>query len=300
MPGLVSVIMPTYKDRGGLQRAVKSVLSQTYENIELFVVDDNSPESEWRTHTEKVMLEFSDNPKVHYIKHEINKNGAAARNTGINASQGEYIAFLDDDDWFLPEKIEKQVAYLEEHSEYAGVYNFALREDKQIPTHPYEGDNSKPLLMLQTNMFTPSLCFRAEAVRAIHGFDESFRRHQDYEFLLRFFAAGYRIGCLQEYLTGLCTNQGENIPTLEKQLEIKEYFFEKFHDVIDTIERVDKGFTKRLYATHYGNVAWYAIKQKRYGIFISLLNKYFRKSPVLFSKPIRTGITSFIIRRIKR
>lgn len=300
MSGLVSVIMPTYKDRGGLQRAVKSVLSQTYENIELFVVDDNSPESEWRTHTEKVMLEFSDNPKVHYIKHEINKNGAAARNTGINASHGEYIAFLDDDDWFLPEKIEKQVSYLEKHSEFAGVYNFELNEDKEILANPYEGNTSKPLLLLKSHMPTSSLCFRTEAVKAICGFDESFRRHQDYEFLLRFFAAGYKIGCLQEYLNCRGTNQGENIPTLEKQLEIKEYFFEKFHDVIDSIEREDKGFTKRLYATHYGNVAWFAIKQKRYGIFISLLNKYFWKSPALFSNPIRTGITSFIIRRIKR
>lgn len=300
MSSLVSVIMPTYKDKGGLQRAVNSVLLQTYQNIELFVVDDNSPESEWRSHTENVMQEFSNNPKVHYLKHEVNKNGAAARNTGINASRGEYIAFLDDDDWFLPEKIEKQVVYLEKHPEYEGVYNFALREDKQIPTYPYEGDNSKPLLMLQTNMFTPSLCFKAEAVKAIHGFDESFRRHQDYEFLLRFFAAGYKIGCLQEYLTGLCTNQGENIPSVEKQLDLKAYFFEKFQDVINTLDRDDKGFKSRLYAIHFGNVAWYALKQKRYRIVMSLFKKYFWMSPVKFSSPIRKGISSFIVRRLKR
>lgn len=300
MSSLVSVIMPTYKDKGGLRRAVNSVLSQTYQNIELFVVDDNSPESEWRSHTEKVMLEFSDNPKVHYLKHEVNKNGAAARNTGIKASHGEYIAFLDDDDWFLPEKIEKQVAYLEEHLEYACVYTFELHEDKEFITLPYEGNSSKPLLLLQTQMATSSLCFRTEAVKAINGFDETFRRHQDYEFLLRFFAADYKIGCLQAFLTCRGCNKGENIPTVEKQLELKAYFFEKFQDVIESIDRDDKGFKSQLYAIHYGNVAWYALKQKRYDIFISLMNSYFWTSPILFSYPIRNGISSFIVRRLKR
>lgn len=297
---LVSVVMPTYKEKGGLRRAVLSVLDQTYSDVELIVVDDNDPQSEFRKRTELVMGEFLNNPKVIYLKHEKNKNGAAARNTGICASHGDYIAFLDDDDWFLKEKIEKQVAYLEQHQEYSAVYNYALRDGKQIPTTPYEGDNSKPLLMMQTRMYTPSLCFRAEAIKDINGFDESFRRHQDYEMLLRFFAARYRIGCLKEYLTELGVNMGENIPNSEKMFELKQYFFDKFEDTIVKLAESDKSFRRRVYAKHYGSVAWYALKNKNYELAIRLFCKYFFYSPSYFTIATRSNVKSYLSRRIKK
>lgn len=294
----VSVIMPTYKDKGGLRKAIKSVLSQTYNNIELIVVDDNNPGTELRNHTEKVMHEFELDPRVVYIKHETNKNGAAARNTGIKASKGDYIAFLDDDDWFLKEKMERQVSYLDNHPEFDAVYNFALMDSSPIPTVPYEGDNSKPLLLMETRMFTPSLCFRAETIKAIHGFDESYRRHQDYEMLLRFFAAGYRIGCLKEYLTGLGSNRGENIPSPEKLLELKHYFFNKFDSVIDSFSEDDKPFKKRVYAKHFGTVAWYALKAHKLGLCVRLCYKYFWYSPSFFSLAARENISAYIKRHI--
>ena len=75
--------------------------------------------------------------------------------------------------------------------------------------------------------------FRLESLEAIHGFDESFRRHQDYELLLRFFAAGYKMGCVPEVLIEIGLNQGENIPTGEKVNQLKAYFFEKFQSFID-------------------------------------------------------------------
>ena len=297
---LVTVVMPTYKDKGSLRRAVLSVLDQTYRDVELIVVDDNDPQSEFRKKTEVVMDEFKDNPKVTYLKHEVNKNGAAARNTGIKASHGSYIAFLDDDDWFLKEKIEKQVAYLGQHQEYAAVYNYALREGNQIPTIPYEGDNSKPLLLMQTKMYTPSLCFRAEALKAINGFDESFRRHQDYEMLIRFFAAGYRIGCLKEYLTGLCINQGENIPNPAKMMELKQYFFEKFDTIIRDLSKNDVTFKNRVYAKHYGAVEWDAIKTKNFKLAIKLFFRYFFLSPNYFTVTTRENLKSYIKRCCKQ
>ena len=81
---LISVVIPTYKNRGGLVSSIESVLNQTYTNFEVIVVDDNSPTSMERGTTEQIMQQFVNNPKVVYIKHEKNKNGAAARNTGIN------------------------------------------------------------------------------------------------------------------------------------------------------------------------------------------------------------------------
>ena len=99
MLGKVSVIIPTFKRPGELGRAINSVLAQTYSNIEVVVVDDNNDGDEFRKETELFMKRFESNDRVKYIKHTKNQNGSAARNTGIANSDGEFIAFLDDDDF---------------------------------------------------------------------------------------------------------------------------------------------------------------------------------------------------------
>ena len=139
--GTVSVVIPTYKNRGGLRESINSVISQNYDNlIEIIVVDDNDPDSEFRMSTSLLMQQYADNRLVKYICHDTNKNGAAARNTGIRASCGDYIAFLDDDDLFLSHKLEKQVSYLEQHPEKDAVYCFAKRAGRVISTNVIEGN----------------------------------------------------------------------------------------------------------------------------------------------------------------
>ena len=115
---LVTVIITTYQNVEYLPRAIKSVLGQTYSPIELIVVDDNSPESQARTDTEEVMRRY---PDVIYLRHERNKNGAAARNTGIRAAKGEYIGFLDNDDFYFAHHISSCVQALEQNPEDACV-----------------------------------------------------------------------------------------------------------------------------------------------------------------------------------
>src|SRR5699024_12399636 len=100
----VSVIMPTYKRADMLERAINSVLNQTYNDVELIVVDDNNPNTVYRKETSKVMKKYKNYNRVRYIKHERNMNGAVARNTGIFYSTGELITFLDDDDWYDEKK----------------------------------------------------------------------------------------------------------------------------------------------------------------------------------------------------
>ena len=91
--GLVSVIIPTHKGSENICRAVDSVLSQTYGSIEVIVVDDNGLGSEEQRKTEEAMGKYSGDSRVTYLTHKVNKNGSAARNTGLRASKGEYIAF---------------------------------------------------------------------------------------------------------------------------------------------------------------------------------------------------------------
>ena len=98
---LISVIIPTYNRGALLGRAIRSVLAQSYRNIEIIVVDDASDD-----YSGAVVKEFSDN-RLSYIRHDSNMGGAKARNTGIKAAKGEYIAFQDSDDEWVKDKLEK-------------------------------------------------------------------------------------------------------------------------------------------------------------------------------------------------
>lgn len=280
---VISIIIPTYKNRGMLSRAVDSALNQIGADVEVIVVDDNSPESDERKLTEEVMAQYAKDKRVVYIRHTKNKNGAAARNTGIRNCHGSYIAFLDDDDFFLPEKIAKQAAYLQLHPSYEAVYCLAQRNGKRYGTATFEGDATKQILMLEACMYTPCLMFRREALLTIKGFDEGFRRHQDYDLLLRFFHAGYKIGCLREVLTEIGTNEGENIPTGKKMEEMKAYFFEKFMPYIDEIEQREPGFKNKVLAKHYAGVFLNHVKHKNFSMAWRTLNTYMRLSPKIFT-----------------
>lgn len=286
---LISVVIPTYKNRGGLVSSIESVLNQTYTNFEVIVVDDNSPTSMERGTTEQIMQQFVNNPKVVYIKHEKNKNGAAARNTGIKYSKGKYIAFLDDDDRFLPTKLEEQYRFLTQNMQYDAVYCLAKKNDIPIKTSLLEGNLSEDLLLLRTHMFTPTLMFRRNSLERIKGFDESFSRHQDYELLLKFFSNNMTIGLVPNVLTEIGANLGENIPSAEKLLKIKELFFQKFAFYIEEINSKNKRFKKEVYTLHYSKVALAYLKEKDVWEFLKLSFQLFMKSPsTLVSSYFRT------------
>lgn len=114
---LVSVIIPTYNGASFLGNAIRSVLDQTYPNFELIVVDDKSPDN-----TEELVNQFDDS-RIQYIRHETNQGAASARRTGCRASSGAIIAFLDQDDSFHPEKLQRHAEFLEEHPDVGFTYN---------------------------------------------------------------------------------------------------------------------------------------------------------------------------------
>jgi len=102
----ISVIIPFYGRSNLLKRAIKSVLDQTFQNFEIIIIDDNDPGA-YKNKTKKIIEIFNDK-RIRFINHNKNKGNKSARNTGLNKAKGEYIAFLDDDEW-LPNKIEKQI-----------------------------------------------------------------------------------------------------------------------------------------------------------------------------------------------
>jgi len=182
----VSVVIPTYNRAGLLKRAVQSVLNQTYQDFELIVVDDGSTDN-----TEEVVRSFNDN-KVIYIKHERNKGAPAAWNTGIRAARGEYVAFQDSDDEWLPEKLEKQIkAFKTASTEIGLVYTgfWRIEGDKRTfsPSPnitPKEGAIHDALLK-GNFVGTPNTVVKKECFEKAGMFDEKLPMYQDWELWIR-------------------------------------------------------------------------------------------------------------------
>lgn len=125
---LVSVVIPTYDRPDRIRGAVESVLEQTYEPIEILVVDDHSPTPVVEHLDGELSRTPDDGKRLQVIRHEENRGANAARNTGIREATGNYVAFLDDDDRWYPEKIERQVQTFARSSDsvgvvYTGVWN---------------------------------------------------------------------------------------------------------------------------------------------------------------------------------
>ena len=202
--GLVSVVIPTYKRASTLSNSIQYVLNQTYKNMEIIVVDDNGKGTAEQIDTEKVLEQYIKSGQITYIIHEQNRNGSAARNTGLKASHGEYINFLDDDDKMFPHKIEEQVRRLQNtdnsigatycNSEIYHIQNITHKLIKKESNVTAEGNLCREYILGLTQFNTSMIMFKREAVEHINGFDESFTRHQDYEMMIRFFRY-YNIVC---------------------------------------------------------------------------------------------------------
>lgn len=201
----VSIVIPTYKRPKTLSRAVDSALSQSFNDLEIIVVDDNDPLSLYRKQSESVMVKYNGNPKVKYIKHSRNKNGSAARNTGIRAAEGKYIAFLDDDDEFTHDKIKNQYEKLNAlDNTWAACYtNYEIKNGTNLIAKGVEEKEGQVLCdALMRNLFLcagSNLMVRKTVLTEINGFDESFKRNQDLELLVRI---------LQKYKIAHCNVMG--------------------------------------------------------------------------------------------
>ena len=241
---MVSVIIPTYKRPVALPRALDSVLKSTWENVEVIVVDDNNEGDEYRIETESVMMEYLHKyPNIKYEKHKVNRNGSAARNTGIRVSSGEYIMFLDDDDEFLPEKIFEQVLFMESHDDewgacYTGYLDIRNGKTSAKGLEKLEGN----LLVneLARNLFVhagSNLMVRRSVVLEIDGFDESFQRNQDVEFLVRILKK-YKLGCVK--ITGLKVYLHNTQNNRASFLEYTAHFIDNFKEDINQLPEKDQ------------------------------------------------------------
>lgn len=199
---LVSVIIPTYGGAEYLKRCVDSVLAQTYPNLEIIVVDDNGINTPNQLKTAKVMEEYRNVPSVKYVCHEVNINGSAARNTGVKNSKGEYIALLDDDDVFFPTNIEEHMKILPNLDDSfaltycSGIDEFTDTGVKRKMIKTFTGQDIYAILMHNVTISSTTICIKRNVWETLGGFDETFKRHQDWEFTARVMAK-YKVYALQ-------------------------------------------------------------------------------------------------------
>jgi glycosyltransferase involved in cell wall biosynthesis len=240
----VSVIIPTYKRPKYLRRAIDSVLSQSYKNIELIVVDDNNSGDKYRIETENLMNDYNDK-RIQYIKHEKNKNGSAARNTGIKYSQGEYIAFLDDDDEFLSDKIENQVIKMEQLDHSWGACYTSYRKINKNNKIQYGYEKRQGNLLTEALMRSlyiqagSNLFVRKTVLNEVKGFDESFTRNQDLELLVKILEK-YKIAHVDSCSLIIHYEVREIKRSYEDINKIDEHYLNKFQKTIEKLSENDK------------------------------------------------------------
>jgi len=227
----VSVIIPTYNRAHLIGRAIQSVLDQTYQDFEIIVVDDASTDN-----TEEVVSNFDDE-RIRYIRLKENSGGSAApRNTAIRTARGEYIAFQDSDDEWLPEKLEKQMRLfeiqpLEVGVVYTGFWKIWGHRKIYIPSPGItrkEG-NIHDGLLAQNFVAAPVAVVRKECFRKVGGFDEELPTLMDWELWIRI-SKCYRFRCIDEplvisyYTPGGVNEQGGLIQAKTLKLILEKYF----------------------------------------------------------------------------
>lgn len=209
---LISVVIPTCNRERILPISLESVIHQTYDNLQVIVVDDGSEDN-----TEAVVKGYQ-NPTIQYVRHSRNRGGAVARNTGIDLAQGDYIAFIDSDDAWVPDKLKLQYAHIQScHNpenvvSYTQVFHSAegISEDtfdKFDPNFylPQRGKGESETLgdyifCNNGKTLTSTLMLSQKLAKATR-FRDELRKHQDWDFCLRLEAQGAEFVFLHQPLT---------------------------------------------------------------------------------------------------
>lgn len=250
---LISVVIPTHNRSNLLKRSIASVLQQTHQNLECIVVVDGSKDD-----TVNILSEIKDS-RLRYYQHDMSMGASAARNTGILHSSGKYIAFLDDDDEWTLNKLEKQLKLIENSPNKVGmVYCWMdyYNENNEIIRrhHPtLKGNVFKDVLESQRIGGCPTLLVRKSVINDVGGFDEKLPRGNDGDFIRRV-TLKYEVDYIPEVLVHVHINHGhEQIgdfsskgiknailgekAKLEKFFEHETYYPEQFSNINLKISR---------------------------------------------------------------
>jgi glycosyltransferase involved in cell wall biosynthesis len=256
MVPLISVVITTHNRAEVLPRAIESVFAQTYDNYDIHIVDDGS--SDTTRHVAESMVAGREN--VHYWRHENRKGLSAARNTGIENSCGEYIAFLDDDDEWKPQSLQKRIGLLENLTPeeisktgvlYTGCEIHIVDENRVSLNMPRMKGNIRQAICRADIYSIPSTCmFSRGVLERIGGFDENLLSSVDHDIWMNLAKHNYHAHAIDEPLTITFLRKNPKCMTAETSTRIQgvEQYLNKWQDVFEEWFGAKKG---KKYLTRY-------------------------------------------------
>jgi len=269
----VSIIIPTYNRATLLKRAINSVLQQSFSDFELIVVDDASTD-----YTPEVVKKINDS-RIKLIQHSKNKGASAARNTGIDLSKGKYIAFLDDDDEWLPEKIERQLAAFQTADIKIGLiysgYSFVSPKNNNIlkTVTPEHRGALYPLLLRRNFISTVTPLVKKDCFKIAGTFDETLPSCQDWDMWIRI-SKYFLIDFIPDPLAKIYVHGDQISANITPRILAREKLIEKYHSDLTKYPSAYAFLLKRLGILYcLNNDSHIAISY----FFKSLKYKFFQK-----------------------
>jgi glycosyltransferase involved in cell wall biosynthesis len=254
---IVSVIISTYNRAQFIARAIESVLAQSYPHFELIIIDDGSTDG-----TAEVVARYQDSR----IRYQWVENGerSRARNLGIHLSHGRYIAFLDSDDWFLPDKLAHQVAVIEADPAIGmvlGGWRIVDENGRKIKdVCPWDGVTLQPTAedWLFAVTVTPiTILVRREYLEQIQGFDITLSYSEDIDLCIRLVLAGCQIAWLREMVAVVLVHSNNSLRDWPKVKRGRLAFLERLFDNAAFVEKLTIS-RQEVFAAFHLTLAWEA------------------------------------------
>lgn len=290
---LVSVIVPTYKRAGRLDAALRSILAQTYTNIEIVVANDNEPGSEWDAKTSEAVSSLGGG-QLRVVRTAGRVGGGAARNLACHEAAGEYLAFLDDDDEFLPDKVETQLAFMLERGLDMSWQDVSWYDERgRLVEHrcPDHCDDFSREGLLRAHLLTPIsptsiYMLKRSLFDRTEGFGEV-ATGQDWWLMLRCIEAGARIG----YMPGVHVRQylhsGERLSLGQNKIDGEEARHEKVRSYYPMLTKREIGYVE---FRHNAVLAFACLRGGRKGDTVRYAARALRASP---GSCLREGLRYF-------
>lgn len=235
---LVTAIIPTHNRGALLKRAVDSVLAQTYPSIEIIIVDDGSTDD-----TPSVVEELEVKHPMIYIRHDQSKGAPAARNAGLNRASGRYVAGLDDDDEWLPERIEKLVSQIDEGVSAVTADDLLVSDRRTIRWKKRAIITLDDLLL--SNAVGNQVLVARDKLLFVGGFDEALEAAQDYDLWIRLAERFGPIRNVSEPLQRVHVGHAARITTSSAQYRGYLAMYAKHRHLMDRRQRAYQLYTIR-------------------------------------------------------
>lgn len=250
---LISIIIPAYNSEQYIEKCLDSVINQTYHNIEIIIVNDCSKDN-----VEKIIIKYKEkDPRIIYLKNEVNMGVGPTRNRGIDIAKGKYLYFLDSDDYILPNCIEELYSAISDKDSFSCTTIGYKNIDGQIVTF----SRSKEELML---LEYPSVCIRLFNKKIIDEINLRFsnlRIGEDLEFVFKLLIYNNNVSFIDKPLFTYVIHKGSSIRTYNKcQIDVLKVLdniesyaksrncYEKFYDIIEyvSVSHILVGAVKRI------------------------------------------------------